>query len=353
MDSAGALDRIRTCDFLLRRQTLYPLSYEGKRTALYHTGNGVTRVCTLRTREAAVQGKTLVIVNPAARHGVTRDLVPVVTGLLDGQVDYDLLVTDYPGHGRAAARDARDYETVVAVGGDGTVHEVLNGLMQLPRDERPALALLPTGSGNDYRRTLGISPNLSTAARQFVGGVRASVDVGLVNGIYFANSVAVGLDARVTAKAAELKTTTGWSGILLYLRALMIVLFRQFHSHPVRLSIDGAAPVDRDLLLVAATNGPTYGGGFKITPHACNDDGLLDICIIDKVSLPGALMRLPFVVVGHHGWMRPATLERHTSVRIESPVPVEGQIDGEIVLASTYEISVIPDALDVIVPGRW
>jgi YegS/Rv2252/BmrU family lipid kinase len=225
--------------------------------------------------------------------------------------------------------------------------------MQLPRDERPALALLPTGSGNDYRRTLGISPNLSTAARQLVGGIRASVDIGVVNGTYFANSVAVGLDARVTAKAAELKTTTGWSGIMLYLRALMIVLFRQFHSHPVLLSIDGAAPVERDLLLIAATNGPTYGGGFKITPHARNDDGLLDICIIDKVSLPGALMRLPFVVVGHHGWMRPVTLERHTSVRIESAVPIEGQIDGEITLASTYEISVLPDALDVIVPGRW
>lgn len=298
-------------------------------------------------------GKVLLIVNPAARHGVTAELVPFVTGLLDGQVDYDLVLTEGPGHATVLAREASTFDTVVAVGGDGTVFEVLNGLMQLPRDDRPALALLPTGSGNDYRRTLGISTDLATAARQLIGGVRTSRDVGVVNDEYFANSVAVGLDARVTAKAVELKARTGWSGMMLYMRALFVVLFRQFHSHPVLLGIDGSAPVARDLLLVAATNGPTYGGGFKITPDARPDDGLLDICVIDRVTLLGALLRLPFVIVGHHGWMRPVMLERHASVVIESDVPIEGQIDGEVTLASTYEISVLPDALDVIVPGRW
>jgi YegS/Rv2252/BmrU family lipid kinase len=300
-----------------------------------------------------VLGRTLVIVNPAARHGVTGDLIPVVSGLLDGQIDYDLLVTDGPGHATDLARSAGDYETVVAVGGDGTVFEVLNGLMQLPSDVRPALSLLPTGTGNDYRRTLGISSNLTTAARQLVGGVRARVDIGMVNGVYFANSVAVGLDARVTAKAVELKSTTGWSGIMLYMRALFIVLFKQFYTHHVTLTIDDGPSEERELLLVAATNGPTYGGGFKITPNARNDDGLLDTCIIWKVSLPGALLRLPFVVVGHHGWMRPVSLELHRSVRIESDVPIEGQIDGEVTLSSTYEISVLPLALEVVVPGRW
>jgi len=300
-----------------------------------------------------VLGKTLLIVNPAARHGVTAELVPFVTGLLDGQVDYDLAVTERPGHAVEVAAAASDYRTVVAVGGDGTVFEVLNGLMRLAPTDRPALALLPTGSGNDYRRTLGISADLATAARQLIGGSRRSIDVGVVNGQYFANSVAVGLDARVTAKAVELKARTGWSGMMLYMRALFVVLFRQFHAHPVTLSIDGSPPTRRDLLLVAATNGPTYGGGFKITPAARPDDGLLDICVIERVTLPGALLRLPFVVVGHHGWMRPVTLERHRSVVIDSDVPIEGQVDGEVTLASRYEISVLPDALEVIVPGRW
>lgn len=298
-------------------------------------------------------GRTLVIVNPAARHGVTGDLIPVVSGLLDGQTEYALLVTEGPRHATTLAREAEGYDTIVAVGGDGTVHEVLNGLMQRPAEDRPALTLLPTGSGNDYRRTLGISTNLTTAARQIIGGTCKRVDVGVVNGTYFANSVAVGLDARVTAKAVELQSTTGWSGIMLYMRALFIVLFRQFYTHRVRLSVDDGPPVETELLLLAATNGPTYGGGFKITPGARDDDGLLDTCIIWKVSLLGALLRLPFVVVGRHGWMRPVTLQVHRSIRIESEVPIEGQIDGEMTLASTYEISVLPGALEVVVPGRW
>jgi YegS/Rv2252/BmrU family lipid kinase len=304
----------------------------------------------MQSREDAVLGRTLVILNPTARHGVTNDLIPVVSGLLEGQAEYRLLVTEGPGHATDLAREAKGCDTIVAVGGDGTVHEVLNGLMQRPASDRPALTLLPTGSGNDYRRTLGISTNLTTAARQIIGGTRVSVDVGVVNGVYFANSVSVGFDARVTAKAVELKSTTGWSGIMLYMRALFIVLFRQFYTHEVDLSIDDGPSVDTELLLLAATNGPTYGGGFKITPGARCDDGLLDTCIIGKVSLLGALLRLPFVVVGHHGWMRPATLAPHRSIRIRSEVPIEGQIDGEVTLASTYEISVLPGALEVIVP---
>jgi YegS/Rv2252/BmrU family lipid kinase len=299
-----------------------------------------------------VLGKTLVIVNPAARHGVTRDLIPMVSKLLDGHVDYELLVTECPGHAIQAIRQADGYQTVVAMGGDGTVHEVLNGIMAREPGRRPALALLPTGSGNDYRRTLGISTDLATAARQLINGQRATVDVGLVNDTYFANSVAVGLDARVTAKAIELKAETGWSGIPLYMRALMSVLFRDYRTHPMTMSIDGGAPVERDVLLVAVTNGPTYGGGFKITPGARADDGVFDVCTIDKISLPSALVRIPFLVFGHHGWMRPITIERHRSIHIESPASLEGQMDGEVVLASTYDISILPSALDVIVPRK-
>ena len=298
-------------------------------------------------------GRSLIIVNPAARHGVTGTLLPTIEGLLDGQFEHQVIVTKEPGHAAELAAEAEGFDTVVAVGGDGTVHEVLNGLMHIPRDRRPALGLLPTGSGNDYRRTLGISTDLATATRQLVGGRRAAMDIGMMNETYFANSVAIGLDARVTAKAAELKTTTGWSGIMLYLRALLIVLFRQFHTHPVTLTIDEGPAEERDLLLVAVTNGPTYGGGFKITPGARADDGLLDVCTIAKVSLPGALWRLPFVIFGKHGRMRPVTIERHRSVVLDSALPIEGQIDGEVVLASRYEISVVAAAISVIVPDRW
>ncbi len=302
---------------------------------------------------ARVHGRTLVIVNPMARHGVTKSLVPLIVSLLDGHLDYDLVLTKHPGHATQMAADAGVYDQIVAAGGDGTVNEALNGIMRLPAADRPALTVLPTGSGNDYRRTLGISTDLPSAVRQILGGRRARMDVGIVNGMYFANSLAIGLDARVTARAAEIKSTTGWSGLPLYLRALMYVLFRQFYAHRVTLSLDGEPASDRELLLVAITNGPTYGGGFKITPSAVGDDGVFDVCIIGKIGLAGALWRLPFVVVGRHTRMRPVSMSHHTSLRLESDAPIEAQADGEVMLSTTYDVRIEPLGVEVIVPERW
>jgi YegS/Rv2252/BmrU family lipid kinase len=295
-------------------------------------------------------GRSLLIANPAAKHGVTGEMLPAVRELLDGVAEYDLVTSDEPQHALELARDAEGYDTVVAVGGDGTVHEVLNGLMARPEGERPAMSVLPTGSGNDYGRTLGISFDLSTAVRQIATGVRKRVDVGVCNNQYFANSMAIGLDARVTAKAVELKVTTGWSGIWLYARALRYVLFNQFYSHPVTITVDGGEPTPIDMTIVALTNGPTYGGGFRITPNAVGDDGLLDMCVLDKISLPSALWRLPFLVVGKHTHMRPVHMSRIHSLELVSKRAIEGQIDGETMLETEYTVSVLPEALEVVVP---
>lgn len=295
-------------------------------------------------------GKTLVIINPTARHGETAPLIPVIEKLLETTVPHETVLTERPGHAAELARDATGFDAIIAVGGDGTAHEVLNGLMARPEADRPAMSLFPTGSGNDWRRTLGISKDLATAVRQVLSGERKRVDVGLCNGIYFANSLAIGLDARVTAKAVELKVTTGWSGFPLYFRALMFVLLRQFYSHPIRMKLDDGPVTERDVLIVAMTNGPTYGGGFFITPKAVDDDGLLDMCVIDKISLPSALWRLPFVVAGKHEWMSMVHMERYARVELWSDTLVAGQVDGEVLLNDHYDVSIIPGGIEVIVP---
>jgi diacylglycerol kinase family enzyme len=177
------------------------------------------------------------------------------------------------------------------------------------------------------------------------------MDVGTVNGIYFANSLSIGMDARVTAKAVEMKVRTGWSGLPLYLRALFFVLFKQYYPHHTIATFDDQPPVELDMLTLALTNGPTYGGGFFITPDAVGDDGLLDMCLIDPLPLGEALWRLPFVIVGRHTGMRPVHMSRHARLRLESETPIEGQADGETMLETSYEIGVLPSALQVIVPG--
>ncbi len=298
------------------------------------------------------RSRTLLIINPAARHGRTRELVPVIEQLLESIVSYDAVITDGPGHARAIAAEARDYDCVVAVGGDGTVHEVLGGLMTIPEPERPALGLLPTGSGNDTRRTLGIPDDLSQAALVLGSGERRRFDVGICNGIPFNNSFAAGLDAKVTAKAVEYKVTKQRDGLWLYLTALLHVLFHDLGSFRMQIAFDCDEARAYDTLIIAVTNGPTYGGGFFITPGAVPDDGLFDVCMIDPLSLPQALWRLPFVIVGKHTRMKPVHLSRHRSITIECDVPVPAQIDGEVLLEQHYEITLLPKAIECLVPRR-
>ncbi len=295
-------------------------------------------------------GTTLLIVNPEARHGETARLVPVIEQLLLN-LPHDTVTTEHVGHACAIARErGADYDLVVAAGGDGTVHEVLNGLMALDPSVRPALGVLPTGSGNDTRRTLGIPTDLTQAALVLATGERRRFDVGLCNGSYFNNSFAAGLDAKVTAKAVEYKVTKNRSGLWLYLSALLHVLFSELDSFRMRIAFDGRPAQDHDTLIIAVTQGPTYGGGFLITPDAVADDGLFDVCMIDPLSLPEALVRLPAVVLGKHTRMKPVHMSRCASLIIESDGPVPAQIDGEVLLENRYEISMLPGAIECVVP---
>jgi len=295
--------------------------------------------------------KTLLIVNPTARHGETERLIPVVEQLLTN-LDHETVLTTHMGHATELAAGAHGYDLVVACGGDGTAHEVLNGLMRLPAETRPALGLLPTGSGNDTRRTMGVSKDLTQAALELATGERRRFDVGVCNGVYFNNSFAAGLDAKVTAKAVEYKVTTGRSGLWLYLSALLHVLFNDLASFRLAVAFDGAPAENHDTLIVAVTIGPTYGGGFYITPDAIPDDGLFDVCMIDPLGLPECLMRLPFVVFGKHTKMKPVHMSRHTSLTIECESPVPAQIDGEVLLEKRYELQILPAAIECVVPRR-
>lgn len=296
--------------------------------------------------------RTLLVINPEAKHGETAKLVPVIEQLL-ANVAHDSVQTEYMGHAaRIAEERGSDYDLVVAAGGDGTVHEVLNGLMRLAEDVRPALGVLPTGSGNDTRRTLGIPADLTQAALVLVTGERKRFDVGKANDIYFNNSFAAGLDAKVTAKAVEYKVTTRRSGLWLYLTALLNVLFRDLNSFVMNLSFDGEPAKRYDTLIVAMTQGPTYGGGFYITPDADATDGLFDVCMIDPLSLPQALWRLPFVISGRHTGMKVAHMSRHRSAVIECESPIPAQVDGEMLLECRYDIEMLHGAIECIVPRR-
>lgn len=295
------------------------------------------------------RSRHLIIVNPQAKHGEANKLGPVIERLLVS-VPHDTLVTENPGHAVELAAETSGYDVVVAAGGDGTVHEVLNGLMRIPAADRPALAILPTGSGNDTCHALGIPFDLAEASMVLAGGARSSFDVGMCNDLYFNNSFAAGLDAKVTAKAVEYKVTKQRSGLWLYFTALMHVLAHDLVPYHVRVGFDGAEPVPVDMLITAVTNGATYGGGFRITPDADPRDGRFDVCMIDPLTLQEALWRLPFVIAGKHTNMPIVHMSRHASVTIDADTPVPAQIDGEVLLENHYDVRILPGAIECIVP---
>ena len=286
--------------------------------------------------------RMLLIANPAARHGDTARLLPVIEQLLCN-VPHDTVVTEHAGQATELAAGAGGYDLVVATGGDGTVHEVLNGLMSIPGEARPALGLLPTGSGNDTRRMLGVPDDLAQAALVLATGERRRFDVGVCNGVYFNNSFAAGLDAKVTAKAVEYKVTKRRSGSMaLHHRAAARPLPRARQLLATKWGSTSRPAETVDTLIVAVTIGKTYGGGFFITPDAVPDDGLFDVCMIDPLSLPEALMRLPFVIVGRHTKMKPVHMSTHSRVVIECDQALPAQFDGEVLLERRYDISILP-----------
>jgi YegS/Rv2252/BmrU family lipid kinase len=297
------------------------------------------------------QAQHLIIVNPQAKHGEAERLGPVIETLL-ASVPHDTVWTNAPGHATEIAAGAAGYDVVVASGGDGTVHEVLNGLMRIDAADRPVLAVLPTGSGNDTCQTLGVPFDLTEAAALLSTGQVRRFDVGLCNGTYFNNSFAAGLDAKVTAKAVEYKVTKRRSGLWLYLTALLHVLFKDLGAFRLDVAFDGEPAAPYETLIVAITNGATYGGGFRITPDADPTDGVFDVCMIDPLSLGEALWRLPFVITGKHTKMRVVHMLRHTSAIIDSAVPLPAQIDGEVLFERRYEVSMLPGAIECVVPAK-
>lgn len=302
-----------------------------------------------------------VIFNPqASRGGAAKRRKEIEEAFLGTGADFELVPTERRGHAAdlAAEAAAGEWAAVVAVGGDGIVHEVVNGLMR-GRDDRPSLPLgiVPVGSGNDFIKMIGMPPHRpAEAVRKILRGSEQQVDVGRVvthhtgggpDGVwYFANGVGVGFDAQVATHARGIQKLRG---VAIYGWALMKTL-RDLRSPSIQVIVDGKQIADQPLILTTVSNGPCHGGSFWLCPGALLADGELDILIADARPLPGVLNLLPRVVFGKHLTQRGVELHRgkHVTVRSEERLPIHA--DGEIVAdwVRELEIDVLPGRLTVL-----
>jgi diacylglycerol kinase (ATP) len=233
---------------------------------------------------------------------------------------------------------------VVAVGGDGTLNEVVNGITDENGRPRATLGAIFTGRGRDGARTLGVPRDPARAVERLAAGAPASRDLGLVRWPggrrYFVTVAGAGFDAVVATRAL----TMAGPGTLPYLRALFASL-RDYRPWSVRMAIDGGPPRSLAAAAVMVANGPSCGGGMRIAPGADSADGALDLVILGALSR-GALLRwLPTVYWGGHLRHPLITAERTGAVTVASDEPLPLQVDGEPCGGAPFEVSVAPGAL--------
>ncbi len=306
-------------------------------------------------------GAYYVIFNPlASRGGARRALTAIERAFRDSGVEYRIVPTERRGHAPELARRAVEegWQAIVAVGGDGIVHEVVNGLIAAGEaGSGVALGVIPVGSGNDFSKMLGMpSHRPAEAVRRILAAAPRQVDVGRVvrhvagggpPGVwYFTNGVGVGFDAQVARHARDIKRLRG---VAIYAWALVKTL-RELRSPGIRVVIDGRQVADRRLVLTTVSNGPCHGGNFWLCPNARIDDGQLDILIADARSLSSLIRLIPSVIRGKH--LKASGVElhhgRHVVVTSDEPLPIHA--DGEVVAdwVRELEIELLPGRLRVL-----
>jgi len=306
-------------------------------------------------------GRYKIIVNPVSGRGAGNAAVPVVEGLLkEYGVDFDLTRTERPWHAAELAQRAavEGYDNVVAVGGDGTANEVLNGLMlarQAGAATDTAMGILCVGRGNDFAFGMGAPRQLAEGCRVLASGRRRTVDVGRVmgglypQGRYFGNGIGVGFDAVVGFEALKMTRLHGFPS---YIVAALKTMYLYYRAPLVRVEYDGQAAIQR-LLMVSVMNGRRMGGGFMMAPESRVDDGLLDLCLAEQVSRARIFVLIFHFMRGTQAGKKPITTGRARRVvvtAVEGVLPAHA--DGETLCVDGRELAVdvLPQQLQFISP---
>jgi diacylglycerol kinase (ATP) len=300
--------------------------------------------------------KAKLIVNPNADLGRAWRLASDLRHIADEYGGADWSGTVYPTHAIELAQQAGEagYEMVIAVGGDGTVHEVVNGLMQLPEDRRPRLGVVPMGSGNDFAKAAGIEISPYEALRKVFTGQPRRLDIGrMVDDRgrieYWDNTLGLGFDATVTIRSRKL---TYLRGFVMYFTAVLQTIILNHEAAKLKFESDQETWEELMLMLVVC-NGPREGGGFMVAPEARPDDGIFHYAAVRKVSRPMMLRLLPEVMNGTHGRFRQVRMGQCKNLTVESDIPFILHTDGEIIYgfgANVHKLSIeiLPQALEVI-----
>ena len=302
----------------------------------------------------------LVVANPAAGNGTGTQAARRAMGEMEAAIargktsatfadaEVDAAFLSSPEQTRDVVEKSGGIRAVIAIGGDGLAHLVVNALMSIPAEERPVFGIIAAGTGNDYARALGLPLDVRKCTQAVLHASPRLVDVGLCNDIYFAETLSFGLDAAIALDTVERRAETGRSDAGVYVSSGIDQLRHNLVDRHYRADFDGKQ-VEGQSITFAVQIGPYYGGGFKICPEATLDDGTLDICISHP---PAGVARAIYIFMraknGKHVGMKPMEFLRahHAIIDFDEEPPC--QIDGEPLHATHFDISCEHQALRVL-----
>ncbi len=310
------------------------------------------------------ENRWFAIVNPVAGEGRGLTDWPVISKLLrDNHIAFDFAFSEKKYHAIELTVEAvnNGYRRIIIVGGDGTIHEVINGLFiqQAVSTASVLLAVIAVGTGNDWIRMFGIPRKYTEAIRAMVEGHSFLQDVGVVSYYksnfhqkrYMANVAGVGFDAFVNRKYNDLKEE-GRHGKWLYIWSSFKAVLR-YSSTRVRVTVDDRQVVDEPVYSATIGIGKFNGGGMLQVPDAVADDGLFDLTVIRKISRLGVIWNFRSLYNGRIYEIPKISLNRGRKIKIESSPEIAIEVDGEALGYSPFEFEVVDRAVQVIVSEKF
>ena len=297
--------------------------------------------------------KTELIINQTAGGGKVKKLLPeILENFKKIDIPYHISHTTCSGGATQLAQHAADNgaELIVSVGGDGTINEIINGIMA--SKNQPPLGIIPAGWANDFIKSTAIPNDIYQACQVIKKGNSKKIDLGYINQqTYFANVCGIGFDADITALANRIKTEhPNWKSLSAYVYVFAAIrkLLSPIPSFKVKITVDNQV-MEKDILFIAIANGKVEGGKFNIAPDAEIDDSLLDIWIIQKMSRVRCLQVFPKAIKGTHKDVPEVIFLRGKNILIEASKPINAQVAGEILIPQEkYHIQIQPKKLNLL-----
>lgn len=294
--------------------------------------------------QSKISNGVKIIVNPVAGQGRTLAIWPDLAGKIKQLgIKYSSCFTQRVGHGTELAKEAvkSGFRKIFVVGGDGALNEVVNGIDL----NETTIGVIPTGSGNDLAKMLGIK-SISDGLNSLQCQKPKTIDLGRALGCLFVNNLGVGIDALVASYQKRFKVFKGNLG---YFVSVLRVLYN-YRGYEVQIMTDEHRFCEK-IISISVGNGQFHGGCFKLTPEAVIDDGFLDVCVISHISKLRFLFNIPKAIKGTHQRLKETKFFKAKKILLSAKEPLFVHFDGEVLFEPVKEmnIEILPASLEVFV----